>query len=155
MEETEANKLATTQTTTKSTPKTTSQQRNPEVINAIQHFEIVTSEPTKVKKFLETQFGWKFESQKMAEGGDYLSFRTPDGNGGGVVEPQMPGQPLTVTPYINVENCAASEKSCKKNGATIVMPTTDIPGVGKFFIFTLPNCPPLACFETTRTPGRN
>jgi uncharacterized protein len=150
--------MAQTTTTTKSTPKTTTPQGNPNppVTHAVQHFEIVSTEPVKVKKFLEKQFGWKFESQKIpGSKSEYHSFRTPDGNGGGVIEPQMPTQPLAVTPYINVDDCEASEKSCQKNGATIIMPTTEIPGVGKFFIFTLPNCPPLACFQYTNRPGRN
>ena len=141
-------------TTTQTAAKTTA--RNPEINHAVQHFEIVTKDPVNLRKFLEKQFGWKFETTKMpGMTGDYHTFRTPDGNGGGVLAPQMPTAPLAVTPYVNVENCSASEKSCQKNGATIVMPTTDIPGVGRFFMFQFQNSPVLACFESTNIPSRN
>jgi predicted enzyme related to lactoylglutathione lyase len=134
----------------KTTTTTQTQKRNPEIVNAVQHFEIVSSEPVKLKKFLEKQFGWNFTSQKMpGMTGEYHSFRTPDGNGGGVLAPQMPDQPIAVTPYINVTDCNASQKSYEKNGATILMPTTDIPGVGKFFVFSYTGSPPLACFQST------
>ena len=128
-------------------------ERNPEVTNAIQHIEFVSTKPNELKKFLEKQFGWKFETMKIPGGaGDYHSFRTPDGNGGGVLAPQMPSQPIAVTPYINVENCEAAETSCKKNGATIIMPTTEIPGMGKFFQFQVAGGPPLACWQSTASP---
>ena len=137
--------MATTKTTTQTTQK-----RNPEQTHSIQHIEIVTNEPAKLKTFLTKQFGWKFDSQKMPGTNNmYHSFRTPDGNGGGVVEPQTPEQPIACTPYINVEDCNASEKACAKNGATIVMPTTEIPGIGKFFMFQVAGSPILACWQAT------
>lgn len=137
--------------TTTTTTQTT--QRTREGTHSIQHIEIVSTEPVKLKKFLEKQFGWKFETQPMPGGaGEYHMFRTPDGNGGGVLQPQNPGQPVAVTPYINVADCAATEKSCQKNGATILMPTTDIPGMGRFFVFQFPNSPALACWQATGAP---
>lgn len=137
-----------TSTPTSKTNTSTDAGRNREVTHAIQHVEIVSNEPIKLKKFLEKQFGWNFTSQKVpGMTGEYHSFRTPDGNGGGVVAPQDGNQAIAVTPYINVTNCEASQKGCEKNGAQILMPTTEIPGVGKFFVFSFPGSPPLACFQ--------
>lgn len=121
-------------------------QRTPQTVHAIQHIEIVSTEPAKLQKFLERQFGWKFETVKMDQGGDYHMFRTPDGNGGGVLAPQG-GQPIAATPYINVTDCDATLRNCQKNGASILMPVTEIAGMGKFFWFQVAGGPPLACFQ--------
>lgn len=122
--------------------------RKPERIHAIQHIELVATEPTKLRAFLEKQFGWKFETYPMGEGREYLAFRTPDGNGGGVLAP-MPGQPIAATPYINVADIAATLKSCEKAGAKILMPVTEVPGQGRFFWFQHGGGPPLACWQQT------
>jgi uncharacterized protein len=120
---------------------------DPEGIHSIRHIEIVATEPAKLKAFLEKQFGWKFQAHKMPSG-DYNAFRTPDGNGGGVMAP-MPGQPIAATPYINVRDIDATMKSCQKGGAAILMPVTEVPGQGKFFWFQYGGGPPLACWQQT------
>lgn len=117
--------------------------------NGIQHIELPTTEAPKLKKFLEKQFGWKFETMKMP-GLEYHSFRTPSGTGGGVFAAQ-PGQPIQAVPYVNVEDCDATLKSCQKNGAEILMPVTEVPGQGRFFQFRVPGGPILACWEQTNT----
>jgi hypothetical protein len=118
-----------------------------ESVHSIQHTEITATDPAKLRKFLETQFGWKFETYKMPQG-DYNLFRMPDGNGGGVMAP-MPGQPIAATPYITVTDCDATLTSCQKAGAEIMMPVTEVPGQGKFFIFRYGGGPPLACWQQT------
>lgn len=131
--------------TTTTTTQTT--QRNPEATHTIQHIELPSSEPEKLKKFLEKQFGWKFTTTKMP-GLEYHAFRAPDGNGGGVFSAQ-PGQPIQAVPYVNVENCEATLKGCQKNGAEILMPVTEVPGQGKFFQFRIPGGPIMACWQQT------
>ena len=131
----------------KSSTATETQKRNPETIHAIQHIEIVANDPVKFSKFAEKQFGWKIETMKMP-GMDYHTFRTPDGNGGGIMAPQN-GQPVAATPYINVSDINATLKNVQKGGATIMMPVTEVPGMGKFFWFQFPGAPPLACWQST------
>jgi hypothetical protein len=116
-------------------------------IGNIQHIEIPAAEPAKLRQFLEKQFGWTFTTHKM-DFGDYNLFKTPNGNGGGIMAP-MPGAPLTCTPYINVADIQATVKSVQKAGATILMPVSDVPGQGKFFIFSYGGSPPLACWQQT------
>ena len=131
--------------TTKGTTQTT--ERNRQVNHAIQHIEITAKDPKKLTTFLETQFGWKFETYNMPNM-EYHMFRTPDGNGGGVVAPQS-GQPIAATPYINVEDCDVTLKNVEKAGATILMPVTEVQGQGRFFLFQYAGGPPLACWEQT------
>lgn len=125
-----------------------SAERNPERIHAIQHVELVSTQPAEFTRFLETQFGWTFETHKMPNG-EYHAFRTPDGNGGGVTAPMMPSQPIAATPYINVADIDATLRSCEKNGAKILMPVTEVPGQGRFFWFQVAGGPPLACWQQT------
>lgn len=116
-------------------------------LHSVSHIEITATEPAKLKQFLEKQFGWKFTTHKM-DFGDYNLFKTPNGNGGGVMAP-MPGQPIGSTPYINVTDIEATFKSCQKAGATIMMPVSEVPGQGKFFIFQYGGSAPLACWQQT------
>ncbi len=150
-------KTTTTQTTRPTSVNVPSgtPQTPPSVPNAIQHIEIVVPNAVKARKFFERQFGWKFETVKMPTG-DYHTFRTPNGNGGGILEPIGP-QPVATTPYVNVDNCDATLRSCEKAGATILMPVTEVPGQGRFFIFSYDGCPPIGCWENAQrhTPGRN
>jgi hypothetical protein len=125
---------------------TTTQTSNTPRTHAIQHIEIVATDPDAMSKFLADQFGWTFETFPMPQGGEYHMFRTPDGNGGGVIAPQGK-QPIAATPYINVDDCEATIKNCKKAGATILMPVTEVPGMGKFFWFQVAGGPPLACWQ--------
>jgi predicted enzyme related to lactoylglutathione lyase len=120
-----------------------------ETKHVVQHFEIVSTEPKRMQKFLEDQFGWTFESHPMPEGGEYLMFRMPDGNGGGVTPPMDPSQPIAVTPYINVADIQRKLAECEKAGAKILMPVTDVEGMGKFFWFQVAGGPPLACWQDT------
>lgn len=127
-------------------PATT--QRAPERIHAIQHIEIVSTDPARLKAFLEKQFGWTFETHKMPNG-EYHAFRTPDGNGGGVTAPMGPDQPIAVTPYVNVKDVDATLRSVQAAGAKILMPVTEVPGMGRFFWFQAAGGPPLACWQAT------
>lgn len=156
-------KTTTTQQTSRPTTgnvntKTTGNNPPPTVINALQHIEIVVPDAPKTRKFFEKTFGWKFETAKMPTG-DYHMFRTPNGNGGGILEPTEADQPVATTPYVSVENCEATLKACEKAGCEIVTPVTEVPGMGKFFIFTYEGCPPIGCWQNTtnntNNPSRN
>jgi len=132
------------------TPDLAQTTRNPETIHAMQHVEIVATDPHGLKQLLAQVFGWRFETHPMGEG-EYHMFRTPDGNGGGILAPQG-GQPVAATPYVNVRDAEATRAACEKAGATIVVPITEVPGMGRFFWFQAAGAPPLACWEPARAP---
>lgn len=117
------------------------------VIGAIQHVELMTPDAAKLRKFLEKQFGWAFETTKTPVG-DYHLFRTANGSGGGIMTAQ-PGMPTATVPYINVVNLQETLKNVQKAGATIVTPATEVPGMGGFFQFRYADGPVLACWQQT------
>jgi uncharacterized protein len=122
--------------------------RDTEGIGSIWHVEITASEPKRLRTFMEKQFGWTFTEHDMGPSGIYNLFRTPDGHGGGIMAP-MPGQPIASTPYINVKDIEATHQSVKRAGAMVMMPPTEVPGQGKFLIFSVHGSPPLACWQPT------
>jgi uncharacterized protein len=130
-----ATKTGTTTQTAKQAPE-----------GQIVHTEIVTQDPKALKTFLEKTFGWKFETVPMPQGGDYHMFTTPGGVAGGVLAPQ-PGQAIATTPYIGVDDIKATAKKVEKAGAKILMPPTEIPGMGWFFQFQVKGGPVLACWQ--------
>jgi len=121
---------------------------DPKNLHSIQHIELASTQPEKLRDFLAAEFGWKFESHPMPGGGTYHMFRAPDGNGGGILAPQ-PGQPVAATPYINVADADKTLKRCEKAGAKILVPVTEVPGMGRFFWFQAAGGPPLACWQPT------
>nr|MBA2540470.1 VOC family protein [Deltaproteobacteria bacterium] len=50
----------------------------------------------------------------------------------------MPQQPHAWLPYVAVANTDATAEKAKKLGATIVVPPTDIPNVGRFAVLVDP-----------------
>ncbi|HVL47096.1 MAG TPA: hypothetical protein VM889_00895 [Candidatus Thermoplasmatota archaeon] len=119
-------------------------QREPqEIPHAVQHIEIATKNPELLKAFLAEQFDWTFETTQ----GDYHMFRTPGGTGGGVVRTREE-QPVGVTPYINVKDIEGVQDACRRAGARIVLPVTEVPDMGRFFWFEVEGSPPLACWES-------
>jgi|GEM_PF-942314 len=131
--------MASKSTTTQTTPQATEGQ--------LVHTEFITQDPKGLRTFLEKNFGWKFETVKMDEGGDYHLFTTPGGSAGGITAPPMPSAPIAATPYIFVKDVKATAKKVEKAGATIVMPPTPIPNMGSFFLFQVKGSPILGCWQ--------
>jgi predicted enzyme related to lactoylglutathione lyase len=101
------------------------------------HFEIHADKPQRALKFYKAVFGWKF--QKWAGPMEYWLVTTGDakepGIDGGLMKRMGPPPPemAPVSSYvctIGVSNVDAYEPKVKKNGGTIVVPKTPIPGVG-------------------------
>ncbi len=107
--------------------------------------ELASTDPAATRRFLENVFDWKFESFKTPMG-EYLSFRTPDGGAGGV-RPTQPKEPSVSTNYVMVEDLTSAERRIRDEGGIIVLPRTDVPGMGSFFWFRVPGGPVMACWQ--------
>jgi uncharacterized protein len=113
------------------------------------HTEFMTEDPRALMKFLEKQFQWKFETHKMPDG-EYHTFTTPGGTGGGIGEPNRDqGQTIGTTSYILVEDIQATAKALKKGGAEVIVPPLEIPGFGWMLHFRYKGSPVLACYQNT------
>lgn len=116
--------------------------------------ELLTSDPGAATRFYESAFGWGTETQNMGEMGDYTLFTRP-----GVQDPMRDNAPawaagLMKAPpavpysfwlaYVQVDDADAAADRAKKLGATINVPPTDIPTIGRFCAFMDPENAALA-----------
>jgi predicted enzyme related to lactoylglutathione lyase len=102
--------------------------------------ELMTSDVEGAKKFYSAVIGWEAEDVPMP-GMTYTLWNRPgtkradDGKpkqGGGLMA-LPPGVPHPFwSSYVAVADCDASAARAKELGATVVMPPTDIPNVGRF-----------------------
>jgi len=107
--------------------------------------ELASTNIDETKRFLEETFGWKFDTVQMPAG-RYLTSQNPNGTTVGIRPTQKTEAPGS-TNYVRVEDLAEAEKSVRGRGGQIVLPRTDIPGMGSFFWFKIPAGPIMACWQ--------
>jgi predicted enzyme related to lactoylglutathione lyase len=118
--------------------------------HTIVHFEIPANEPSKIARFYEQLFGWKFT--KM-EGGnmDYWLISRKDAKSpyetmGGLYKPEQGMSQQGILNYFSVKSIDESLKQASSLGATVVMPKQET-GKGHFAILTDPNGNTFALFQ--------
>jgi predicted enzyme related to lactoylglutathione lyase len=101
--------------------------------------ELLTPDPDAAAKFYATVFGWGVEKLEMP-GMEYTLLKRKgvkdsmghERNAGGVMK-MMPGVPHPFwMAYVAVDNADESVAKAKRLGASVVVPPTDIPNVGRF-----------------------
>lgn len=93
--------------------------------------ELWTPDAKRALAFYESTFDYDHDTMSMGEQGDYFILKTSKPRGGIFQSPddKIPARWL---PYVHVEDCDASAAKATELGATVFMPATDIPGVGRF-----------------------
>ncbi|HXL50674.1 MAG TPA: VOC family protein [Candidatus Limnocylindrales bacterium] len=112
--------------------------------------ELASTNLSETRKFLEDTFGWRFDSVQMPTG-QYLTFQNPAGTTVGIRSAQKSEIPGS-TNYVLVKDLDEAERKVRKKGGQIVLPRTDIPGMGSFFWFKIPSGPVMACWQDTKEP---
>jgi uncharacterized protein len=113
--------------------------------------ELASEDPRATRRFLERVFGWKFQSVQMPMG-EYLSYQTPDGRGG--IRPVRASEPPSSLAYVRVGDLSAAQQRIESEGAVIVLPRVDVPGMGSFLWFRVPGGPILALWQDS-VPARS
>lgn len=103
-------------------------------------------------RFLESVFGWRFQSRAMPQG-EYLAYEAPGGGRGGI-RPTRPTEAAASLSYVRVTDLSMALKLVSKSGGKIVLPPVDIPGMGSFFWFQAPGGPILACWQDAPVESR-
>ncbi len=103
--------------------------------NPLCHFELMTNDPAKCKKFYGEVFDWQFDDRSMP---GYTLVKTGAEPGGGIFPkpPQAPGVCLNV--YFQVADIDGTLAKAVQRGAKTLVPRTPIPHVGEFAIFADP-----------------
>jgi hypothetical protein len=103
--------------------------------------ELQTRDPDAAKAFYSALFGWTPEDSQMGDF-TYTVFNLGDRGIAGAM-PMPPGVPDEVPAYwlvyFAVEDCDASAAKAQELGATQLFPPMDIPGVGRFAVFSDPH----------------
>jgi predicted enzyme related to lactoylglutathione lyase len=124
--------------------------------HTIVHFEIPANDVEKTRKFYQDLFGWKIEkvpnmeyfmveTVPMDEKGNLLR----PGLNGGLYKREMPQQ--HALNYINVESVEEYSKKVVALGGQVVVPKTEIPGMGWFAIALDPDENVFGLFEMIPT----
>lgn len=104
------------------------------------HIDFPASDPKASGSFYATVFGWQVHTDPNFE---YTMFAAPGGPGGGFVTAgdgsghleYKIGEPLV---YIGTEDIDASLQAVEAHGGSVVLPRTEIPGIGWWAVFRDP-----------------
>jgi len=106
---------------------------------AVSWTELMTTGKAKAQSFYRDLLGWTLEDSGMP-GVDYTLIKVNGAAIGGIMAmtPDMAGMPTHWRTYITVDNVDERVAKATQAGGTIVLPPTDIPGVGRFAIIQDP-----------------
>jgi predicted enzyme related to lactoylglutathione lyase len=106
------------------------------------HIDVVAGDRARAQKFYGKVFGWRFED---IPGADYINVRTSE-NGiesgiGGLAQATGAAAPAPngVVPYILAPDMDATIAAVEAAGGEIVIPRTDVMGMGEFAHFRDPD----------------
>src|SRR5215470_13345454 len=112
---------------------------------AIGFTELSSTNTDASRSFLEKAFHWSFQEIQMPQG-KYLSYRTPEGATLGIRSARQAEAPVSMN-YVRVDDLGEAEGNVRAAGGEVVLPRTDIPGMGSFFWFKIPSGPLMACWQ--------
>jgi len=119
--------------------------------------ELMTTDPAAAEKFYKDVVGWGMTEADMPGMPDqkYRMWTAGEIPIGGLI-PMMGaakemGAPPNWTCYIEVPNCDETVKQCESLGGRTLVPSTDIPGVGRFAVLQDPQGA-VFCVITSATP---
>ena len=118
--------------------------------------EVLTSDPDQAGRFYAQTLDWKTKAIDIGPMGTYTLFSregASDGTSEGgmmALSPDMKGVPSHWLSYFRVTDCDASTKQVAELGGKIVMPSTDIPGMGRYAIVQDPQGATFGLFKLTQ-----
>jgi uncharacterized protein len=111
----------------------------------IVHIEIVSTDVKVSSDFYSQLFGWKIQTNP--EWQDYYLFNPESGPGGAFMPPDDKLYKAgDVVLYAETDDIEGTLKKVEELGGTVVLPKTDIPGVGWFALFSDPTGVRLALY---------
>jgi uncharacterized protein len=93
------------------------------------HVEYASKNPAATRKFLENVLGFHFDVMEAMGGYGMRSDKVARGSGTGVRSLEKGEMPGTIS-YLTVMNLEESLKAAQKEGARVLVPKTEIPGMG-------------------------
>lgn len=100
--------------------------------------ELMTSDAVAALAFYEKVFGYGHDTVDMGPQGNYYILKSGETMRAGLMKAPMPGMPSFWMPYVKVADADASAARARELGATVQVPPTDIPDVGRFAVYSDP-----------------
>lgn len=124
--------------------------------------ELLTTDPDAASAFYEKVFGWQSKKMDMGGGSTYTLLHRPGTKGpdgqpvgaGGMMKAPAQVPHSFWLPYVFVENTDELCEKAKRLGATVTVPPTDIPNVGRFACWMDPQNAPIAVLQMPRSNPR-
>ena len=122
--------------------------------NAFVHTELTTGNVDAAHRFYAQLFKWKMRNLGP-DMGHYVMIDYGDKNaGGGIQAPQMPGQPSSWMPYVEVKSVKESIAKASDLGAQIMVPYQAIGNMGAIGVFVDPQGAALGVWEKAPAPKK-
>ena len=101
--------------------------------------ELITTDPSAAADFYGKLLGWKFESMEMP-GGVYRVVKVGETAVAGIMGQPLgaPAMPPAWGTYVTVDNVDESGKRAAELGGKLIVPPSDVPGVGRFAVIQDP-----------------
>jgi predicted enzyme related to lactoylglutathione lyase len=116
--------------------------------------ELATPDTGKAGDFYSGLFGWGKQTNDMGGGMLYTMFANNDRPAGGMYTPtpEMGPIPPNWLVYFSVDDADAKAKKAGELGANIIVPPSDIPGVGRFSVIQDPQGAAFGIIKLTNAP---
>lgn len=100
-------------------------------------FELVTPAIDDAKAFYTETLGWTTSAMDMGDF-EYTMLSAGQAPQGGIVAPPQPNTPSHWSSYLAVDDVDARAAKVAEHGGKVLVPPTDIPGVGRFALVADP-----------------
>ena len=103
--------------------------------------ELMTTDVDAAKTFYSELLGWTLQDEQMGDTGQtYTVVKAGETEIGGMMPrpPEMEAVRPTWSTYITVDDVDDTAQKAQELGATTIVPLTDIPHVGRFYVFQDP-----------------
>ena len=114
--------------------------------NPICHWELMVEDVAKAKRFYGAVFGWRFDDTKYP---GYTIIDTGQGVGGGMMRRPASSPVAALNTYFQVDDVDATLRAVAEAGGTVIVPKTEIAGVGWFAMFLDPDRIPIGILQPT------
>jgi predicted enzyme related to lactoylglutathione lyase len=110
--------------------------------------ELMTSDPQAATKFYGELFGWQFETMAMPDGDYHVAALGEETIAGIMAIPEeAKGSPSFWGQYFTVNDVDSFAVNITALGGSIIVPPTEVPGVGRFVMFQDPQGATLSAFQ--------
>lgn len=109
------------------------------------HIDFVSNAPEASASFYQKLLGWKIDNDPNFEG--YPMFNPESGPAGGFMRAEDNNSPGDIILYVHAPDLAGTLALAEQQGGKVLVPETEIPGVGWFAVIGEPSGTRLGLFK--------